>query len=266
MADDNDKSPLTRRRVLGGMATIGAAGALGAGSWAAFSDESQTLDATLEAGELDGSTTFTGSYNDNDISNSLTNVEVSGEGEGVEVTLSDIKPGDYGSVTLDISLQGNPAWVASCLDITNEDGKLDNKIQTIPFYSPSNTNSFFDIDGPDSDWNGSMGKYSNGTSEAFWNSREGANDFDQLRPLTLKQAARQSAAETINWNNPNQSPPADTEVDDGCILLSGDLAKDDTDHDPQDAVPLYGGGGTTSDSVTTGIFRTQSEMRYRTTA
>lgn len=52
MADDNDKSPLTRRRVLGGMATIGAAGAVGAGSWAAFSDE-ETANVTASGGTLD---------------------------------------------------------------------------------------------------------------------------------------------------------------------------------------------------------------------
>ena len=50
MADD--KSPLTRRRVLGGMATIGAAGAVGAGTWARFTDE-ESKNITVEAGRLD---------------------------------------------------------------------------------------------------------------------------------------------------------------------------------------------------------------------
>jgi predicted ribosomally synthesized peptide with SipW-like signal peptide len=52
MADDNDKSPLTRRRVLGGMATVGVAGAVGAGTWARFRDE-ETKEVTMSAGTLD---------------------------------------------------------------------------------------------------------------------------------------------------------------------------------------------------------------------
>ncbi|GAA0457353.1 SipW-dependent-type signal peptide-containing protein [Halococcus dombrowskii] len=53
MADDNDKSPLTRRRVLGGMATVGAAGAVGAGTWAAFSDQETSSGNSVQAGTLD---------------------------------------------------------------------------------------------------------------------------------------------------------------------------------------------------------------------
>ena len=53
MTDDNDKSPLTRRRVLGGMATIGAAGAVGAGAWAEFSDEESAIGNEVTAGTLD---------------------------------------------------------------------------------------------------------------------------------------------------------------------------------------------------------------------
>lgn len=52
MADDNDKPTLTRRRVLGGMATIGAAGAVGAGTWAQMQD-TESFGNTVEAGVLD---------------------------------------------------------------------------------------------------------------------------------------------------------------------------------------------------------------------
>ena len=49
MADDNR---LTRRRVLSGIGTIGAAGALGAGTWAAYSD-TETKRLATQAGTLD---------------------------------------------------------------------------------------------------------------------------------------------------------------------------------------------------------------------
>jgi spore coat-associated protein N len=48
----DEKSTLTRRRVLGGMATIGAAGALGAGTWAQMQD-TETRQYTVQAGVLD---------------------------------------------------------------------------------------------------------------------------------------------------------------------------------------------------------------------
>lgn len=48
----DDKPTLTRRRVLGSMATIGAAGAVGAGAWAQFSDE-ETGRVVAQAGTLD---------------------------------------------------------------------------------------------------------------------------------------------------------------------------------------------------------------------
>ena len=53
MTDDNDKPILTRRRVLGGMATIGAASAVGAGTTAVFNDEESTGDLSFAAGEVD---------------------------------------------------------------------------------------------------------------------------------------------------------------------------------------------------------------------
>jgi spore coat-associated protein N len=50
MADD--KSPLTRRRVLGGMATVGVAGALGATTWAEYTD-TETVSGSASAGTFD---------------------------------------------------------------------------------------------------------------------------------------------------------------------------------------------------------------------
>ena len=52
MADDNDKPTLTRRRVLGSMATVGAAGAVGATTWSRFTDEEKKR-VTATVGTLD---------------------------------------------------------------------------------------------------------------------------------------------------------------------------------------------------------------------
>jgi len=50
----SDKIELNRRRVLGGLVTIGAAGAaVGAGTFALFSDEEQSTGNTIQAGTLD---------------------------------------------------------------------------------------------------------------------------------------------------------------------------------------------------------------------
>lgn len=54
MSDNDTTIELNRRRVLGGIATIGAASAaLGAGTFAAFSDQEESQDNTIQAGSLD---------------------------------------------------------------------------------------------------------------------------------------------------------------------------------------------------------------------
>ena len=260
MTDDNDKPILTRRRVLGGMATIGAAGAAGAGSWAAFSDESEPLDATLEAGKIEGSMEYTASYNGNEVDETLTNVNVPSDvvGDGVEFALTDVKPGDRGSITLDISVNGNPAWVAACLDISNSQenersgvekaagndtsgGELEENVQIIPFYSPNVQDEFFDFDGPDDDYtDGNMDQYGEGTSAAFWNSREGFDNYDEVQPLTLKEAQRTAATDTAHFGEDSSQAPEGTTVDDGCILLDGSLAgNEETGDDGKGVKPLY---------------------------
>ncbi|HET7325192.1 MAG TPA: TasA family protein [Halococcus sp.] len=101
----NDKPTLTRRRVLGGMATIGVAGALGAGSWAAFSDEESATDNFVGAGTLDLT------VNGGDIPG------------GAHFTASEVAPGYSQSQTLTLKNEGSIAGVLS-VDFNNlsEDG------------------------------------------------------------------------------------------------------------------------------------------------
>lgn len=114
MADDNDKSPLIRRRVLGGMATIGAAGAVGAGTWAEFSD-SESTSVTATAGTLDLSVT--------DGSDPVKK----------NYTFSDVKPGDSGSKSITLENTGNISGdlTANVSNITNnENGRNDPEVHS----------------------------------------------------------------------------------------------------------------------------------------
>jgi|AntDeeMetageno50_2_1112565.scaffolds.fasta_scaffold01896_5 hypothetical protein len=133
----DDDSPLTRRRVLGSIATIGTAGALGATTWAELSDQ-ETARATAKAGSIDlkangNDETVTLDFGD-DLSNGfsetksvdLTNAgslpgqalcfavsnSTSGEGENFEPE-TNTDEGDGGELDdvadLDISLSGGGA-------------------------------------------------------------------------------------------------------------------------------------------------------------
>lgn len=89
----DDKSMLTRRRVLGGMATIGAAGAVGAGTWASFSDTESATGNSVTAGTLD--------------------LTVNGGNipQGASFTASNVAPGYSTSQTLELMNAGNIAGV-----------------------------------------------------------------------------------------------------------------------------------------------------------
>lgn len=97
MADDNPT--LTRRRVLGSVATIGVAGALGATTWAEMSDtENATVSA--EAGTLD--------------------LEVGGTNALVQVDFGDnLTNGDAPSRTIDLTNVGSLPGEALCFSTSN---------------------------------------------------------------------------------------------------------------------------------------------------
>jgi predicted ribosomally synthesized peptide with SipW-like signal peptide len=106
------KVELTRRRVLGGLGTIGVAGAAaGLGTSAYFNDEESFTDNSITAGTLDMEVTATveaaSSYWESAVDMSAT-----ADGEAVSgVTVNDVKPGDWGIICFDISIEENPGYV-----------------------------------------------------------------------------------------------------------------------------------------------------------
>jgi predicted ribosomally synthesized peptide with SipW-like signal peptide len=115
------KFELTRRRVLGGLGTIGvASAAAGLGTSAYFSDTESFVGNTLEAGELDLSVHYEFSADQGMASGNFdgsTEGTVQGGEDGgaaVSYSLSDVKPGDSGAMQLGFSLNDNPAhlWMS----------------------------------------------------------------------------------------------------------------------------------------------------------
>lgn len=95
MSDDNSK--LTRRRVLGGLATVGAAGAIGgAGTMAYFSDTEESTGNSVSAGTMD--------LNINGDDSAVTTLDV-----------ADKAPGDSGSESHSISNSGTVDGVVDVL-------------------------------------------------------------------------------------------------------------------------------------------------------
>lgn len=271
--NDDSKITLSRRKALAGIGTIGAAGALGlGGTYAQFTDTEGTK-TTFTAGKIDGTMEWSASYNGNQVSGDLANVTMGDETAGIAFNLTDVKPGDYGSITFDLTVSNNPAWAASCLGYDSDEngtpeseteaefvaageedygsGELEENLLLIPFYSQG-PNTFFDSNGePDDDWTpGDMGEYGQGTSAAFWNSREGENDFGDLQPRTLRDAATNaSSIDTCHWNEENGlvvvPGPEGASVEEGCVLLEGNLAGEnpapENNNDNQGVSPLQPG-------------------------
>jgi predicted ribosomally synthesized peptide with SipW-like signal peptide len=130
---------LTRRRVLAGLGGIGAAAAgAGLGTSAYFSDTESFDGNTLTAGELDllvhyDFTVDQGSASgnfDGPMSGTVQGNTDSETGEEISYNLSDVKPGDKGSLEFCFSLVNNPAylWMNGALtgesenDITEPEG------------------------------------------------------------------------------------------------------------------------------------------------
>ena len=121
-----DKPKLTRRRVLGGIGTIGIAGALGTGTYALFQDEESTGPLDLAAGELDLFVDYYGGLDQGDITPDDNTVSGTIDGDnqqGFDFSVTDIKPGDSGTVAFCPKIVNNPAYlyVGSETGVTEEE-------------------------------------------------------------------------------------------------------------------------------------------------
>ena len=138
----DDSTPFTRRKILGSLGTIGAAGALGGGGTLAFfSDEEVFSNNRIEAGELDLKMDWLESYN-GEVQESwppnqsreawgntgFTREQLADVPQDLEepvINLQDVKPGDYGEITISYHLFGNPGFVALCADnVSDEDNGI----------------------------------------------------------------------------------------------------------------------------------------------
>ena len=144
MTDDNDKPILTRRRVLGGMATIGAASAVGAGTTAVFNDEESTGDLSFAAGEVDLAVDYSFTYHYDSSKDDSGTIDGNA---ALTCELEDLKPGDRITIEFCPTVETNPAYVQVSGGITAEsengfneaesndggaaqgDGELDEKLQ-----------------------------------------------------------------------------------------------------------------------------------------
>jgi predicted ribosomally synthesized peptide with SipW-like signal peptide len=109
--EDRGQFDLSRRKLLGSVATIGAAGAIGgAGTMAFFSDEEEFANNQLTAGELDMKVGYSAHYSD----------WSDDEGQGVSVRMWDGAPGTTGTASDlesgETGLPANDAWLIAVDD------------------------------------------------------------------------------------------------------------------------------------------------------
>lgn len=109
------KIALTRRRVLGGLGTIGLAGAAaGLGTSAYLNDSESFEDNTITAGTLDMSVTASVEAANDYWAESVefSELEETADGEaGAGLVVDDVKPGDWGIICFDIDVGDNPGYV-----------------------------------------------------------------------------------------------------------------------------------------------------------
>ena len=118
MSKDIDRA--TRRKVLLGLGGIGAGAVLGGTGTVAFlSDKESSSGNAMTAGELDLKVGWQKSYNGEQLP---TQQQTSNPGPIFEVPkFGDIKPGDRGEATINVSVDDNPAWLWLGGEITSTD-------------------------------------------------------------------------------------------------------------------------------------------------
>ncbi|WP_336036683.1 choice-of-anchor W domain-containing protein [Halobacterium yunchengense] len=169
---------LTRRRVLGGLGTIGVAGAAaGLGTSAYLSDTESFEDNVMTAGELDLLVDYYSYWNQG----SAGTGEVSGtaDGEAVSSELGDVKPGDSGIVAFCPRIETNPAYLWLCGELTdssengytepepeddNGEGELEENIEVDVKYCELDDDIGDDFDPDDVDevatiWSGTLAEF-----------------------------------------------------------------------------------------------------------
>jgi predicted ribosomally synthesized peptide with SipW-like signal peptide len=261
---------LSRRKALAGLGSIGAAAALGGiGTYAQFSDTEESS-FTFTAGGVDGTIDFSASYNGDDVSSGSsavvpnTSEKIVSENEaGLGLSFNDMKPGDYGSILFELTVENNPAWVASCVGVASDtdgevyepeleaeqsaetgsvpnadvgnmaetDGELTENTWIIPFYDSDFSSTFFDSDGPDLSGYKSEGA----TSSAFWSNSEGTyaasppRTDGYLQPRTIADVVSSpGSVHTRQWNGNSGisdqiDAPDGASVGNGCVMLDGGL-------------------------------------------
>jgi len=112
----SEKFELSRRKALGGLATIGLAGAgAGLGTSAYFSDEESFADNELTAGELNLLVDYWTSVDQGSATGNTGSTAGSGTIDGDPATtqyqIADVKPGDSGFLVFCPKIVDNPAWL-----------------------------------------------------------------------------------------------------------------------------------------------------------
>jgi len=122
--EDTNRIALTRRQLIGGLATIGAAGAgAGMGTAALFSDEESFTGNSITAGTLDMQVTADTYARSPELPTVEYDNGSTANGAAVTITLNDIKPGDWVIIRWEIVLSGNPGYVQlSTANLSNKEG------------------------------------------------------------------------------------------------------------------------------------------------
>ena len=276
----SDSFELSRRKALAGLGGIGTATALGGlGTYAQFTD-TEAVQASFGAGELNGVIDYAASYNGEQVAsgqdsdaNFDAKSEITGDGTGgvaFSYKLTDVKPGDYGSIVFGVNVQTNPAWPIVCLGMDSssenkiveseataeqeanpslgfndlkEEGELEENILMVPFYDTNVESSFFDSNGPSQ---GALNNYGSGTTLAFWdNSDDGSG---KLFPRSLSNIVTEDPDDQLRQGTVEFNEESDTSND---ILAATSLG--DLDGGANDTACFALNGGQTGDSNVQGV-------------
>ncbi len=200
------KIDLSRRKILAGLGTIGAASAgAGLGTSAYFTDEESFTGNRLEAGELNLVVDYATSVDQGSASvqsNTTGSGSVDGSAVQAEYVINDVKPGDSGKLVFCPKVVDNPAWL-----FAGSDGAVD--------YENGQTDPEGDVDASGGDPGKGAGELSENVQvtvsycEFDGGDRDDPDDYSTIREL----------------NNPDDYTLADLALDlQTGFLLDGDSA------------------------------------------